>query len=163
MLHLMTLSSHLVNTYSACRIPENYCVSVFIPYGKESNGHVVDLARHPDTARIIAHEIGAEVRQECSDPLSPPYSMLIDSDPGREDEDEFSDEIEPKIGGRPTWLQDVIESPGKQFFLQLLASQFNKLWVSHRGMFMGGVVYLFIDQDYDATAEQFGQLTVQYT
>ena len=163
MLHLMTLSPELINTYSNCKIAETHCVSVFIPFKKNSVEHVIDLARRPESARVIAHEIATEIRQECREPLDPPHAITVECDPGRDDEDEFSDEIEPKIGGGPTWLQDVIEAPGKQFLLQLLSSQFNDSWPSHRGMFMGGVVYLFISDHCDVTEERFGQLTIQYT
>lgn len=163
MLLLMTLASTLISTYLNNRLPENYGISVFVPFEKDSVEHVVDLARRPETARVIAHEIAPDLRQECHAPLVPPHAITIEVDADREDEDEFSDEIENKIGGKATWLQDRIELYDKQFLLQVGAGLFDRYWPSHRGIFMGGMVYLFVNKAGVLLAPQFGQLTVQYT
>ena len=156
MMHLLALPANMVNDSSGCRLPENYCVSVFIPYRKNSIEHVIELARKPDAACIIAHEVSTKIRQECESPLLPPHEIKIDSDEEADEEDEFSDEIESKIGGGPVWLQDRIDAPGCQFLLQLVGSAFNQYWPSHKGIFMGGICYFFIRDDCDYSQSSFG-------
>lgn len=162
MLHLMALPSRWANQYAGCRLPYNYCVSIFIPFQKNSITHVIDLARNPLAAYVIAHEAASTLRQECASPLIPPHGIRIECDPDRPEEDEFGEDIEDKIGGGATWLQDRITAEGKQFLLQIGGMTFDTYWPTHGGMFMGGMLYLFI-ADAIALDGRCGQLTVQYT
>jgi len=163
MLHLLTLPSNIVNIFSDCNLPTDHCISVFIPYRHDSIDYAIDLARKPGAAFVIAHKTSMEIRQECKYPLLPPHEIKIDCDKEAEDEDEFSDEIDSKIGGGPVWLQDRLEISDKKFLLQLVGAMIGNCWPSHKGMFLGGIGYLFIDGNFDYSKSRFGEFRVQFS
>ena len=111
---------------------------------------------------MIIHEV-SRLRQENTKPLSPPHKLRIETHLNIEDEDEFSDEIEEKVGGIPTWLQDTIEYTNYIFALQFIASEFNDYWPTHKELFMDGICYLFLNKILDLSETQAGMFRIQYS
>jgi hypothetical protein len=163
LLHLLTLPSDLVNRFVSVGLPSNHCISVFIPYKPGEVEHLIDLARKDGTARIFLYESTIKLRQECKTPLLPAKVMEI-YETDDDEEGEFSDEIDNKIGGHGIWLQNRIEIPNKTFLLQLLGATMNQNWPSHQGILMGGVGYLFVSTQFDSTTtNNIGEFKLQYT
>ncbi|WP_081687019.1 DUF1963 domain-containing protein [Chitinilyticum litopenaei] len=163
MLHFMAIPTEIVNEHLGFELPEKHCISLFIPYQPDSIQHVIDLARNNNVASIFMHPISKELRQECSFPLNPAHAIRIDCDHDAEEEDEFSDEIDSKIGGTPVWLQDRISIDHHHFLLQFVGSVFDKYWPSHKGLFMGGIGYVFINTEHLSPGKNLGQLKIQFT
>lgn len=145
MLHLISLPGALVGKLVGIQVHPAACISVFIPYSQDSIEASFSLARRPGTAQVLLYQPAETVRQECNFPMEPAHAITIDSVEGAE-EDEFSDEIENKIGGGPTWLQDRIDMGGMAFCLQLVGPTLATRWPGHRGLFLGGVGYLFLER-----------------
>ena len=106
------------------------------------------------------------VRQECESPLVPPRALAVDCDDEAEDEDEFSDEIENKIGGSPVWLQDRMQFDGMTFCMQLVGASISKAWSTHKGIFLGGIGYLYLNPSVPDVADavvRCGQFRIQYS
>lgn len=162
MLHLLTMQSNDVNKFVANALPLNHFLSVFIPYKKGEIEYVIDLARKNGIAKVYAYEATTKLRQECITPLLPAKSMEI-YETDDDEEDEFSDEVDDKIGGHGIWLQNRIEIAGKFFLLQLLGATINRNWPSHNGIFMGGVGYLFVSNTQGCPALEVGEFKLQYT
>jgi len=157
MLFLMTLSGELISMYTKILIPKNLSISVFIPYTKNSITDTIQMARSSDIAKVIIHENENFTRQENDTPLLPARKISIKSE-DIEDEDEFSDEIEEKIGGVPTWLQDKIDYEDYEFVLQILGTEFGKYFPEYKNIFLGGVGYLFFSK-----STKQGIFQIQYT
>jgi Domain of unknown function (DUF1963) len=162
LLHLLTLPSELVNQFVTLDLPSNHCISVFIPYKPGEVEHLIDLARKDGTAKVLLYESTTGLRQECKTPLLPAKVMEI-YETDDDEEDEFSDEIDNKIGGHGIWLQNRIEIPGKVFLLQVLGATMNQNWPSHQGILMGGVGYLFVSNQFDSASTDIGEFILQYT
>ena len=166
MLHLISLPGELVSKLTGIQVHHAACISVFIPYQQDSIEESISLARQAGTAQVLLYQPGTVARQEFNLPMEPARALTIDSDEDVEEEDEFSDEIENKIGGTPTWLQDRIDSGDMVFCLQLVGPTLVARWPAHRGLFLGGVGYLFLNKTMpEASFEPIvcGDFRVQYS
>lgn len=162
MLHFLSLKHDQVNRFIPDNIPSNNCISIFIPYKPGDVENTIDLARKDGTAKVLRYIPEMALRQEFSMPLLPAKAIdIFETDD--EEEDEFSDEIDNKIGGHGIWLQNRIELPGKTFLLQVLGATVNENWRSHQGIFMGGVGYLFLNDEQNSVDSVAGDFKLQYT
>ncbi len=163
LLFLSADSTWIVNN-AEIELPENMVLSVFVPFDPNSIDHSSAMARVSNSAKALLHTKETFYRQECLYPIEPPRQLVIER--GNSPETVFSEiasEIEPKIGGDPTWLQNKIEIPGRSFVLQMMAHQIRKHWPSHSPLLMGGVVYLFLDTHWNQREPLIGELRLQYT
>jgi hypothetical protein len=162
MLFLMTLSSDFLHKHTGCIIPNDNCVSVFVPYREGGIECAISMARSIDAAKVIVHKISQTTRQGFYKPLFPPRKIRLEIHCDIEDEDEFSEDIEEKVGGVPTWLQDRIDYKNYQFLLQFIAGEFNEFWPNHQELFMDGVCYLFLKKGFENLKNQAGMFRIQY-
>ena len=160
---LFSADSTWVTTHSKHPLPEGLLLSIFVPFDPGSSDHAVAMARAPNSARALVHSKAVTYRQESQFSLDPPRKVIIDEDDVITPEDEFDTDVEPKIGGVPTWLQRRIDIPGRRFVMQLMAHQIRAHWPKHSSLFMGGVGYLFLDIEWDQTYPEAGEFRLQYT
>lgn len=164
MLFLMTLSSNFLNKYANYEIPDSHCLSVFVPYAKGSIEGAIQLARTIDAATVLIHKTSSTPRQENKTPLNTCRKLRVEIHPDIEDEDEFSDEIEEKVGGVPTWLQDRIDYTDEyKFVLQYIAGEFEGYWTDHNELFLDGICYLFLREPFNLNDSQAGMFRIQYS
>lgn len=166
MLHLLSLPGGFLTNHTNITVDNSMCVSVFIPYSKDSVEESISLARRKDAAHVLVYEPGNLVRQQHGWPLQPCRILDVDPDEEAIDDDEFSDEIENKIGGIPVWLQDRIDYAGMEFCLQLVGGTIKQFWPSHSGIFLGGVGYLFLKPEIPSIrggSELCGSFRIQYS
>jgi hypothetical protein len=156
MLFLASLSSQVLKTQCGIVIPENQVLSVFCPYNKEDISCAIDMARGRETGYVIAHFAGVP-RQEFEYPVSGKKKVELNEDL-ETDEDEFSEDIDDKIGGTPNWLQDRFDYTGYDFVLQISGLYFAKMIPTHSNLFMSGVLYVFYN-----SSENKGLVTLQYS
>lgn len=160
---LLGAESSWISKNAGVNLPNDLILSIFVPFDPSSVDHALAMARTPMSAKALLHPKATAFRQESSFSLDPPRALIVDLEPDAEDEDEFSSEIEPKIGGMPTWLQRRIEIPQRRFVLQLMSHQIREHWPAHGSLFMGGVGYLFLDIAWNGANPEVGELRLQYT
>lgn len=156
MLFLASLSSELLKSQCNIIIPEGQVLSIFCPYKKDDIEYAIDMARARETGYLIAH-FPVKPRQEFEYPISEIKKLELNLS-FETDEDEFSEDVEDKIGGRPNWLQDSYNYAGYDFVLQISGLYFGKIIPSHKNIFMGGVLYIFYNP-----SNNNGLLTLQYS
>lgn len=163
MLHFIVLPPETVASACGVLIPHDHVVSLFVPYSKDSVQYAIDLARKSQVARAVVHRRAGSARQECACALLPAHALQVKVVDDIDDEDEYSDEIDSKLGGTPVWLQDRIDVPDYRFVLQLVGTLIGRFWPSHNGIFLGGICYFFVRADGDVSRQDFGKLRIQYS
>jgi hypothetical protein len=156
MLFLASLSPEIIQSECGIYIPEGNIISIFLPYKKGSIEHAIDIARQRDRGYIISHPPG-ELRQECEYPIIEGRQINLNKD-FETDEDEFSEDIEDKIGGDPNWLQDRFDYSGHEFLMQISGLYFGTVFPDHKDLFMGGIFYAFYN-----SAKNDGLVLLQYS
>lgn len=74
------------------------------------------------------------------------------------DEDEFSEDLDDKIGGNPNWLQDRFDYTGYDFVLQISGMYLGKIIPTHKEALMSGMLYIFYNP-----VDNNGLITLQYS
>lgn len=156
MLFLASLSSDLLKSQCNIIIPEGQILSIFCPYKEDDIECAIDMARGRENGYVVAH-FPTEPRQEFESPISSIKKLELNLNV-ETDEDEFSEDIDDKIGGRPNWLQDRFNYTGYEFVLQISGLYFGKVIPHHKNIFMGGVLYVFYNP-----LNNTGLLTLQYS
>lgn len=156
MLFVASLSSQLLKAQCDIVIPEDQVLSIFCPYTKDDVECAIDMARGRERGAVIAH-FAAAPRQEFEYPIHDIKKLVLDEDM-ETDEDEFSEELDDKIGGGPNWLQDRFDYSGYDFVLQISGLLFGKIIPSHKHIFMGGMLYVFY-----SPSDNKGLVTLQYS
>ncbi|QNP47539.1 DUF1963 domain-containing protein [Diaphorobacter aerolatus] len=143
MIFIGSISSELLNSETSVKIPEGHLLSVFCPFEKNSVDIPIGLARHGAAGCVIHHPVGTP--RSCEE-LPKISAKLIEKIPSIEtDEDEFSEDLEDKMGGSPNWLQDRIDFSRSEFVAQFSGMYFEKIFPELKGIFMGGMLYVFFD------------------
>ncbi|MGO4294322.1 DUF1963 domain-containing protein [Chitinophaga sp. RAB17] len=156
MLFLASLSSQLLKAQCDIVIPEDQVLSIFCPYERDNIECAIDMARGRETGCVIAH-FAKEPRQEFNDPIAEVKKLVLNEDV-ETDEDEFSEDLDDKIGGNPNWLQDRFDYTGYDFVLQISGLYFGKIIPTHKHIFMGGMFYVFYHP-----SDNKGLVTLQYS
>ena len=156
MLFLASVSADWLKSECGIVIPQDHVLSIFCPYQKGSIEHSIDMARGREFGCVVSHPAKAP-RQEFADAIFEPRKLELNVD-FETDEDEFSDDIDDKIGGTPNWLQDRFDYSGHDFVLQISGLCFGKVVPTHKDLLMGGVLYVFYNSSSNA-----GRVTLQYS
>lgn len=90
-------------------------------------------------------------------PITEAKNLELDEDL-ETDEDEFSEDLDDKIGGVPNWLQDKFDYTGYDFVIQISGMCFNGIIPAHQELLMSGVLYVFYN-----SLNNNGLLTLQYS
>lgn len=156
MLFLASISSELLMSECNISIPKDHVLSVFCPYKKGDIEHAIDMARGREPGFVISH-LAEAPRQEFDDPILEAKKLELNKD-FETDEDEFSEDVEDKIGGNPNWLQDKFDYSGADFVMQLSGMYFDEVIPTHKGIFLSGVLYVFYDP-----SSNHGTVALQYS
>jgi hypothetical protein len=156
MLFLASLSSHLLKSQCNIIIPEDHVLSIFCPYKNGDIEYAIDIARGRERGYVVAHLAGAP-RQEFEYPITEAKKVELDEDL-ETDEDEFSEDLDDKIGGRPNWLQDTFDYAGYDFVMQISGMYFGKITPTHKDLLMSGMFYIFYNPH-----NNNGLVTLQYS
>ena len=156
LMFLASLSSDLLKSECGIDIPQGHILSIFCPYEKEDIEYPIDMARGRERGFVVVHPAEAP-RQEFGDPILPAKKLELNKKFAT-DEDEFVEDIDDKIGGRPNWLQDRFDYAGNQFVMQISGMYFGKIIPTHKNVFMSGVLYVF----YNLFSNE-GLVTLQYS
>lgn len=156
MLFLASLSPQLLKSQCNITIPADHVLSIFCPYKKGDIEYVIDMARGRERGYIIAHLAGAP-RQEFEYPITGAKRLELDTDL-ETDEDEFSEDLDDKVGGRPNWLQDTFDYAGYDFVMQMSGMYLGKMIQTHKDLLMSGMLYIFYN-----SANNEGLVTLQYS
>lgn len=156
MLFLASISADLLQSQCNIAIPEGSILSIFCPYKKDEIEYAIDMARGREPGYLIAHLPDAP-RQEFDYPILQGKKLRLNENV-ETDEDEFSEDVEDKIGGIPNWLQDRFDYTGYDFVLQISGMYLGKVIPTHKDVLMNGMLYVF----YNA-ANNSGIVTLQYS
>lgn len=156
MLFLASLSSDMLKSQCGMMIPEGQILSIFCPYKPDDVECAIDMARGREKGYMMTH-LPAQPRQESEYPISGIKKIELNLN-FETDEDEFSEELDDKIGGQPNWLQDRFNYTGYDFVLQLSGLSFGKNFADHKNLLMGGMLYIFYNP-----LNNSGLLTLQYS
>lgn len=156
MIFLASISSALLKSTCNIIIPADHVLSIFYPYRKGDIEHVIGIARGKEPGFVVSHFAEAP-RQEFEDPIREARKLELNEN-FETDEDEFSEDLDDKIGGRPNWLQDRFDYAGYDFVMQISGMYFRKVIPTHKDLFAGGMFYVFYNP-----SNNEGLVSLQYS
>jgi hypothetical protein len=164
LLHLFTISSVALNHYMNLAIEDGLQLSVFVPFKAGDIKRGISLARDPYRSKVLLYKPLKTHGPKNSEQTLEPRTMTFMKDrPDDEDEEEFSGEVDDKIGGGPIWLQRRIQLPESRFLLQINEGLLTKVWPELAGIFVGGMGFLFVKNPARPGRDSIGELRVQFT